>query len=1042
MTTTRSGVVAIVVTRGDTPFLATTLRGLAGQTLVPDQVVVVDAGGPEPLPTPLPALRPATTVVTHVAGARTLGDAVRRAAHDPQVAPALSAARWWWVLHDDSAPEPTCLQRLWEVADKGRTTAVVGPKQVTWDGGQVLEVGIEATRSGRRLDALAPGEIDQGQYDDRSDVLAVGTAGMLVERGVWEQLGGTDPLLGPFGDGLEFGRRVRRAGYRVVLAPRARVRHARRSLEPWPPTGDPHARDVSFRSRRSAQLVNWFLALSWWQVPFLVLGLLLWSPLRALGRLLTGASRLAPDEIAAWWNLVRATPHLIGSRLRSARQAHLPRSVLAPLESSPRALATEARLARRIRRSGVPVAPLDPLVLASLQRHGRRTRAGLSGLLTATTLAALVIWARFLGGVGGAAWAGAPSRWGDLWASTWAAWIPGGDGSPGPADPVLIPLSLLSAPFAALGISAGTVWTWSLVLAVPLSAWTAWILGATLTTSVPVRVAAGLTWTAMPALTLSASQGRLAAVLVHVLLPLVAWGWLRLLAPAPVLVTAGADGYVSADTAQRRAGVAGATALTLAGVTCAAPWLVLPALLGAVVALVVVRRRALDLALSVVPSLVLLAPTLAHQFRRADGWAALLTTGGPALAVGAAPSWQTLLGVPSTVTWLSWVWALGVPVGLLLVLAVLASLRTGEGAWLVRGGLGLAVAGAVLALLLGHVDVAFLAPTGGTTAAGVAHAWTSPALSLAGLGLLVACLRASVSPLPWDDPRHRPVRLLACVVGACSVAALGIWAVPGPLRAEAWDHVTPARGAAVPAVSLQAQLSPTASRVLVLTHGTDGIHAEVLRGAGPLLTDASAGTRLGELVDLRTGQEDAADADLEQAVVTLVEYPDDASVLTLAQHAIDTVLLPDTTSAEGRRMAEALDRAPGVEKVGTTDQGVLWRVRPQDVVPARVVVEGEDTVTTVRAGWLGVDADLDADVSGTLVLAERADRAWRASVDGTPLAATVATSGTWRQAFELPASGHLVVEFRPWWLLSWRLLCGLTLVGSAVAAVPVRRRHR
>ncbi|MDN6566875.1 MAG: glycosyltransferase family 2 protein, partial [Actinomyces sp.] len=257
MTARRSGVVALVVTRGNTPFLETTLEALASQSLRPDRICVIDAGGGQPLPDPLPHLPPALTVVTHVPGARTLGDAVRRATQDPDSGPALAAARWWWLLHDDSAPEPDCLRELWDVADLGRTTAVVGPKQMSWDGAAVVEVGVDATRSARRLEAVAPGEIDQGQYDDRSDVLAVGTAGMLVERQIWEDLGGTDKLLGPFGDGLEFCRRVRRAGHRVVLAPRARVRHARRSLPD------------SFRARRAAQLANWFLAVPPRQVPLL-----------------------------------------------------------------------------------------------------------------------------------------------------------------------------------------------------------------------------------------------------------------------------------------------------------------------------------------------------------------------------------------------------------------------------------------------------------------------------------------------------------------------------------------------------------------------------------------------------------------------------------------------------------------------------------------------------------------------------------------------------------------------------------------------------
>ncbi|MDN6794597.1 MAG: hypothetical protein L0L69_06000 [Propionibacterium sp.] len=442
------------------------------------------------------------------------------------------------------------------------------------------------------------------------------------------------------------------------------------------------------------------------------------------------------------------------------------------------------------------------------------------------------------------------------------------------------------------------------------------------------------------------------------------------------------------------------------------------------------------------PALVLVVPTVVHQLRESGGWAALMTPGGPALAVGSPPSWQVLLGIPSAVTWHPWVWVLGVPTGLLLVIGVLVASRSGRAAPTVRLGLGVCVLFLLVALALGHVDVAYTpgtAPTGSATS--VAHAWISPALSVSAVALLVACLCACDSPLPWDDLRHRPVRVLAWFVGACSVAALGLWGVPGPLRAASWDHVAPAAGPGVPAVSVQAQLSPRAGRVLVLTHEGGVVHARVLRGPGTLATDASAGTRLAELTALRAGEQDAAREDLARAVVALVEYPDEDTVGALSRHGIDTVLLPDVVSDQGRRTANALDRAPGVEKVGTTAAGDLWRVRPQDSLPARLSVQAPDSVTVIRSGWVRTSVHIDQSISGTLVLAERADPGWRASVDGQPLTATEPDPGTWRQAFELPSGGHLVLDFRPWWLMPWRLASGVVLVGACLAALPLRRRR-
>src|SRR5690606_41840409 len=86
------------------------------------------------------------------------------------------------------------------------------------------------TPLGRRMTGIDDDEIDQGQHDARDDVLAVGLAGALVRRTVWQELGGTDPEYGPFGDGLDLCRRARLAGHRVRVVPSAVVRHAQASL--------------------------------------------------------------------------------------------------------------------------------------------------------------------------------------------------------------------------------------------------------------------------------------------------------------------------------------------------------------------------------------------------------------------------------------------------------------------------------------------------------------------------------------------------------------------------------------------------------------------------------------------------------------------------------------------------------------------------------------------------------------------------------------------------------------------------------------------
>lgn len=1083
MTTPSSGVVALVISRGLTPTLPATLDALARQTFPPDAVVVIDAGGP-----PLDAAEmPAGALLVHVPGARTLGDAIRRAATTAEAGPVLSATRRWWILHDDSAPEPTCLAELWEVADRGRTVAVVGPKQVSWDASILLEVGIAATRSGRRLEMIVPGEIDQGQYDGTSDVLAVGSAGMLVERQVWEELGGTDPALGPFGDGLEFCRRVRRAGHRIVLAPRARLRHARSSLSPHalvPPdedaradqardtgtTGEPEEvadppedtpaqgsepepeevttpepvlvdlspreprstravrpSDSSFRARRFAQLYNWNVAVPWWQWPLLVVWLIVWTPARALGRILTGRAHLASDELAAWGRLVLATPSVFRSRHRAARSATLPRSVLAPLEVTPRSILAQRRLVRRIHQTQRSTLG-DPLVLGSLRRHTTSSRTALLGVLAFLLLASLIPGAKLLGDATGAAWASAPSTWTDLWQAAWSGWLPGSDGSTGPGDPVTVVLALLCAPFALLGVAPTTVATWILVLAPLLAGLAAGPLASHLTTSVPARTAATLAWAALPALTVSALQGRLAAVLVHLLLPLLALGWLRVLTPAAPLVVEGATTPVALRVPGRRG--AGWAALALAGIVAAAPWMLALAILVLLILLAAVpraRHRVGVLAATLLPAALLVAP-FAVRAARTHTWVGLLSPGGPALATRPPSSWMLLLGMPAG-TGSLWVACFG-GIAAILILATLVSLwRNPASAGLpaLVGLLGLASA-----LALTRIDVA--------ASDSVATAWPAPALSASGLGFLLAALCATRSGRAWDSEALRVLRTPALVVSLLAVLGVGTLCT-ARLVADAdrpFDRVTTTQTSAVAAVSAQAQSSDRAGRVLVLRGGVDGLDVTVLRGDGTLLTDASALTRAAHLHELLEGSQDTATADLAARALALVTSPDAATVEALAAHDIDTVLIPDTSAPGMADMVEALDRAPGVERVGTTDAGELWRIRPDAGQPARARLVSGGSWSVVASEFLGIDTTLPQGSTGTLVLAERADPGWHATLDGHTLEAADPGDG-WAQTFTVTGGGELRVSYSPWWLWPWRVCAGLGLLVAAGATIPSRR---
>lgn len=141
------------------------------------------------------------------------------------------SVQWLWILHDDCAPEAGALQALLRTAETSPSVAIVGPKLLEANDPRVIQqLGLTTTWSGRPF-VLVQEEYDQGQHDRVADVMATSTAGMLVSLGVWQKLGGLNSEAPTLAQDLDFGIRVRTAGYRVIVEPQARVLHHGLSLK-------------------------------------------------------------------------------------------------------------------------------------------------------------------------------------------------------------------------------------------------------------------------------------------------------------------------------------------------------------------------------------------------------------------------------------------------------------------------------------------------------------------------------------------------------------------------------------------------------------------------------------------------------------------------------------------------------------------------------------------------------------------------------------------------------------------------------------------
>lgn len=1011
------------------------------------------------------SIPPVSVHVVHAPGAPNFGTAIREALTLHPLPENSEDRQWLWTLHDDSIPALDALEELLAIAERGGSTAVVAPKQMSAsEPDKILELGIYATRSGLRANPIEPEEIDQGQYDKLTDVLAAGTAGLLIRGDVWQLTGGFDPRLGAFGDGLEFGRRVRRAGYRVVIAPKAQVRHERRSLG-----SDEEELRSSWRERRVAQLYNWLVAVRSWSIPLILLWLMIWTPLRMIGRLTSRHLDLAEAEWHAYEDLWRLLPAVFQTRKAIRRVATVSTRQLRSLELSLwaywRASAKNRKIARRQRRDRVP---LDEAAETALRRHQVRNRAYLLGLVAICLLLAAFAWYPFSSTLAGGAWASLPASWPELLSQAWTNWIFAADGAEGMVNPLLRPLSILAAPIALVGISPSTLAPWLLYLALPLGALSGWGLASLVTSQPFAKLAAGFLWVGNPGFLAVLRAGDLSGLAIWLAFPLIVVGGVRCYLGANSVKAVGIRALQARQPSDPVSWAALASlGLFFAG--SAAPILVpVAVIVGIVFASSLgqqlrARTRWLLLALIVLPTAIANAPVwgqLIGAWASGSSWSESLNLlFHPALILNDGTAFA-LYGTDAT-----WLLALEVAGGVCLVLLAIVGIFTVVKSWrgrpvLAMISLSAAGLGTVAYVLLREVvtDLALTALA---------------ALVMAGLVLAAAAAAPSIVQAARIETRafsrvFAPAASLGSLVGVVAVVAtlflpnlLDSGSAAAAEQAQTQSEATSsgfsssatanstntststssaANSARVhaaseiqPLLSQVAQSSERRSRLLTLNVTNGVVQAEVFRANGRQQVDLS----------VSVGQDSSTQAtdSLAEAIVTMTVTASTEVASTLAYHGIDLVLVRED-SEELEELQRILDASTGLERIGTTELGTMWRVRPDDLVPARAYLLAADgTLTPISASASAIAETITVEEDSILLLAEGASSNWHATFAGVTLEAVAApnSAGGWQQAFSIPAgtgelSVHYYAPWQPWWV-------GFTVVALVVLGVALIPRR-
>lgn len=295
-----SQVTAILVVHDGATWLPQVVAAIASQSRTPDRTIAVDTGSVDDSAKLLSGARIKSISINRGDG---FGTAISEAV--ATLPPVESEDEWIWLLHDDSAPDSEALENLLKTVEDRPNIAMVGPKILGWnDRSHLLEVGISIARNGARWTGLEEHEYDQGQHDGIFEVLSVSTAGALIRRSVFEELGGFDEKLDLFRDDVDFGWRIHTAGQSVVVNTDAVIYHAeaaaseRREID----VDEAFLHRSHLLDRRNAAYV--LLANStWWMLPLITLQVVGAAIFRSIGYLIAKLPGYASDELLALFRL-------------------------------------------------------------------------------------------------------------------------------------------------------------------------------------------------------------------------------------------------------------------------------------------------------------------------------------------------------------------------------------------------------------------------------------------------------------------------------------------------------------------------------------------------------------------------------------------------------------------------------------------------------------------------------------------------------------------------------------------------------------------
>lgn len=493
---------AVVVSHDQPGSMTRVLDQLSKQSVSPTRILIVDTSKTEATPS-------GGFEILKLPSKTNFAEAIEAAVKH------FATDGYLWILHDDSAPALDALEKLLIEVELSPSLALVGTKQVDWDDSKLIkQMGLTLTRGGR-LFSRVRGEFDQGQHDHLEDVMAVGTAGALVNLEKYKELGGFDKKAPPLAADVDFSIRARLSGGRVAVSPDSKVSHQMLSMNGQRPLGW-----LGGTPGHAIRLAEFHIFLSHASFFGFVLGWLILIPfaiVNSFALLIRKRARDVPAELSA----AVAAFFGIGSILYS--RSNIGKTTSAKLRSLAGLRATGQEV-----KSSNQRAKDQEISKQLLQAHDRGANdematAANSGFISSGAIwfALLLIGLNFAWfptnfAVTGQGVIPLSANWLEIFNQAGSSSSNLGLGFQAATDPWVWVLALISAP---LFFQPSLAIVILLHLATAIAFVGVFRLSSLVSLSNPVRITAGLSFALWPALTLSITETRFSQVLAIALLP-------------------------------------------------------------------------------------------------------------------------------------------------------------------------------------------------------------------------------------------------------------------------------------------------------------------------------------------------------------------------------------------------------------------------------------------------------------------------------------------------------------------------------------------